>query len=163
MDLVAYTDSDLALTEAMETDPEVMKELGGPRPAAEIPKTHRRRLDSIANGNWWLKIVPEPDRPAVGTIGIWPTTWQGEEIHEIGWMLLPAFHGRGLGGSALGLLLSRARADPHFNSVHAFPGVSNGASNGLCRKFGFSLIEECDVEYADRALRCNHWELALRD
>ena len=32
-----YSDADLALIEAMETDPVVMSELGGPVPREEIP------------------------------------------------------------------------------------------------------------------------------
>jgi RimJ/RimL family protein N-acetyltransferase len=163
MELVTYTDADLALTAAVETDPVVMKELGGPRLPADIPEIHRRRLEGIANGDWWLKIVPEPQGPAAGTIGIWPATWQGREIHETGWTLLPAFQGQGLASAALELLLARARPDPRFSSLHAFPGISNGPSNGLCRKFGFTKLEACDIEYAGRVLRCNHWELGLRD
>ena len=159
MELVTYTDADLPLTEALECDPVVMSELGGPIPKADIPGVHRRRLDSHAGGDWWFKIVLEPSGPAVGAIGIWTTEWRGRQIHEAGWMLLPSFHGRGLAGMALEQLLLRARAESRFESVHAFPAVSNAPSNGLCRKFDFTMLETCDVEYAGRALRCNHWEL----
>jgi hypothetical protein len=41
VELAAYTDADLALTEALETDPEVMRELGGPIPRAKLPEIHR--------------------------------------------------------------------------------------------------------------------------
>jgi RimJ/RimL family protein N-acetyltransferase len=163
MDLLTYSDADLALTEAIETDPEMMRELGGPRAKAEIPAIHRRRLDRLDGGDWWFKIVPEPSGPPAGTIGLWPTDWRGAPIHEVGWMVLPEFQGRGVASAALEMLLSRARSDPRFSSVHAFPGVTNGPSNALCRKFGFARLEECEVEYAGRALRCNHWELRLSE
>jgi RimJ/RimL family protein N-acetyltransferase len=78
-------------------------------------------------------------------------------------MLPPEFQGRGLAGEALELLLRRIRADLSIDSVHAFPSVSNAASNALCRKFGFALLEQCDGGYAGQALRCNHWELVLAD
>lgn len=162
MELMTYTDADVGLTEAMECDPETMRELGGPRSRADIPQIHRRRLAAIANGEWWFKIVPEPPGPAAGTIGIWPTTWQGSEIHEMGWMVLPAFQGRGLASAALETILTRARSDSRFSRLHAFPAISSAPSNALCCKFGFSQLEECDFEYAGRTLRCNHWELDLR-
>jgi hypothetical protein len=62
VELQAYTDSDFWLTEALETDPEVMRELGGPIDRDRLPEIHRRRL--AAPG--WLTIVVEPDG-AVGT------------------------------------------------------------------------------------------------
>jgi RimJ/RimL family protein N-acetyltransferase len=77
-------------------------------------------------------------------------------------MLLAAFHGRGLASAALALLLDRARDEPRFERLHAFPGVSNPASNALCRKFGFELLGVEDGGYRDATLRVNHWVLTLR-
>jgi RimJ/RimL family protein N-acetyltransferase len=145
----------------METDPVVMAELGGPVPREEIPALHRRRLDGVANDPWWLVVVTD-DGESAGTIGIWQTEHDGSAIHETGWMLLAAFHGRGLASAALGLLLERARAEPRFEQLHAFPGVSNPASNALCRKFGFELLGEEDGGYRGAPLRVNHCVLALR-
>jgi len=145
----------------METDPVVMSELGGPVPREEIPALHRRRVDGVANDPWWFVIVTQHDESA-GEIGIWETEHDGSVVHETGWMLLAAFHGRGLATAALGLLLDRARAEPRFEQLHAFPGVSNPASNALCRKFGFELLGEEDGGYRDAKLRVNHWVLTLR-
>jgi RimJ/RimL family protein N-acetyltransferase len=159
--LEPYSAEDIALTEALECDPEVMRGLGGPVPKDEIPAIHRRRLAAVAGGEWWFKVVPDPPGPIAGTIGIWETDWNGSPIHEIGWMLLPAFHGRGIGSAALEAILARARSDPRFERIHAFPATSNAASNALCRKFGFVHLGECDGGYRNRPLRCNHWELGL--
>ena len=160
MELVPYGEGDLWLTEALELDPDVMRELGGPRPKGELPGVHEKRLAAKIDGeDWWLKIVV--DDQAVGTIGIWPTDHEGTEVYEVGWMVLPAHQGRGVASEALGMLLDRARADGRFESVHAFPGVTNGPSNALCRKFGFERLEERQVEFRDQPLRVNHWVLAL--
>jgi RimJ/RimL family protein N-acetyltransferase len=156
-----YRDDDLALTEAMETDPEVMAELGGAVPRAEIPALHRRRLDSIAADPWWFVVVTD-DGESAGEIGIWETEHHGARVHETGWMLARRFHGRGLASAALELLLDRARTEPRFERLHAWPGVTNSASNALCRKFGFELLGEEDGGYRDAPLRVNHWVLALR-
>jgi hypothetical protein len=52
--------------------------------------------------------------------------------------------------------------EPRFEQLHAFPGVSNPASNALCRKFGFELLGEEEGGYRGAALRVNHWVLSLR-
>ncbi len=155
MELRRYTDADFALTEALETDPDVMRELGGPIDREKLPEIHRRRLDDP----WWFTIVPEAGGPAVGTIGVWERGHGGETLHETGWMVLPAYQGRGIASAALALLIERVRAEPRFPSIHAFPPVSNAPSNALCRKSGFALLGEIDFVYAGRTLRCNHWAL----
>jgi RimJ/RimL family protein N-acetyltransferase len=106
-------------------------------------------------------IVTDDEEPA-GAIGIWETEHDGATVHETGWMLARRFHGRGLASAALGLLLDRAREEPRFEQIHAWPGVTNPASNALCRKFGFELLGEEDGGYRDAALRVNHWVLTLR-
>lgn len=156
-----YADEDLSLTKAMESDPVVMAELGGPVPHDEIPALHRRRLDSVATDPWWFTIVTD-DGAAAGTIGIWETEHDGAAVHETGWMLARPFHGRGLASAALALLLDRARAEPRLERLHAWPGVTNPASNALCRKFRFELLGEEEGGYRDATLRVNHWVLALR-
>jgi RimJ/RimL family protein N-acetyltransferase len=145
----------------METDPAVMADLGGPVPREEIPALHRRRLESIATDPWWFVIVTD-DGETAGEIGIWETEHDGATVHETGWMLARRFHGRGLAGAALGLLLDRARAERRFEALHAWPGVTNAASNALCRKFGFELLGEEEGDYRGARLRVNHWVLALR-
>lgn len=158
MDLVPYGDDDMWLVEAVETDPTMMKELGGPMPKEEVPRIHARRLGAIARGAWYYKVVDDEGATA-GAIGIWRTTWQRTEISESGWTILPAFQGRGVATEALRLLLGRARDDGRWGPIHAFPAVTNAPSNALCRKLGFRLVEGCDVDYAGRNLHCNHWVL----
>jgi RimJ/RimL family protein N-acetyltransferase len=145
----------------METDAEVMKELGGPVPREDIPALHARRLESVATDPWWFVIVTD-DEERAGEIGIWATEHDGATVHETGWMLAREFHGRGLASAALADLLDRARGEPRFEHIHAWPGVANPASNALCRKFGFELLGEEDGGYRDAILRVNHWVLHLR-
>jgi len=162
MELLTYTEDDLALTEAIECDPAMMKDLGGAWPKEKIPETHRKRLASIAGGGtWWFKILPDASGVAAGTIGLWPMEWKGEAAHEMGWMVLPGYQGRGLASAAGKLILERARADGRFHRIHAFPGRDNEASNAICRKLGFARLEECGIEYGDRPLKCVHWRLDL--
>jgi RimJ/RimL family protein N-acetyltransferase len=160
VELIPYTDEHRQLGEALETDPEVMRELGGPISAERFADVHRRRVDGVAaDGLWYFAIAEQPGGPGIGTIGIWEKELDGSTIHETGWMVLPAHQGRGIASAALGLLIERALADERYPSIHAFPPVSNAPSNALCRKFGFELLAERDFVYAGRALRCNHWAL----
>jgi RimJ/RimL family protein N-acetyltransferase len=161
VELVPYSHEHRGLTEALELDPEVMKELGGPAEPADLERVHRMRVETVARGEWYFVIVPEPSGPPVGSIGIWESTIVDSTVHEVGWMVLPEFQGRGIAGEALGLLLARARSDPRYARIHAFPGASNAPSNALCRRFGFNLTEELEVRFRDRPLRVNHWELDL--
>ncbi len=123
------------------------------------PRLPSRRLDSVAAGLWWYTIVLEPGAPPIGTIGIFGSDIDGRPVSEAAWLILPAFQGRGYASAALGLLLERARDDGRWGAIHALPGITNGPSNGLCRKFGFRLVGEQDVDYGGRTLRCNHWVL----
>ena len=158
MELVPVTADDLWLTVALETDPRVMAELGGPWSIEEAEATHARRLQyRQEHGSWSLKIVPDPATGPVGTLHLWASEWAAEPISEVGWMILPKHQGRGHASAALALLIERARADGRWGDIHAFPGVTNAPSNALCRKFGFEQLEPLDVEYAGRPLHVNHW------
>ena len=71
-------------------------------------------------------------------------TWHDQPVLEIGWAVLPSFQGRGIAGSATAQLLDKARQDQQLRFVHAFPKIDTGPSNAICRKLGFTLVEEID-------------------
>lgn len=128
-----------------------------------MPQKLRSVVASVENGTAWVfKIIADEDSTrAAGTVCIWENSWRGERINEIGWMILPEFQGRGLATQAVRAILDKAQAERRWNVVHAFPSIDNAASNSICRKMGFSMLEECDLEWAGHNLRCNHWRLDL--
>ena len=71
--------------------------------------------------------------------------------------------GRGLGKRAVAALLAEAREDGRWGKVLAAPAVTNGASNGICRRLGFTFVGERDTEVAGRILRTNHWTTETLD
>ena len=150
------------VTVALETDPGVMAELGGPWTEEEARATHRRRIAGIdRDGFWWFTVRPvgeagEVGEP-VGTIGVWDSEWEGEPVSETGWMTLPDHQGKGYASAGLAAILDRERAEHRWGDIHAFPGATNGPSNALCRKFGFELVGGGDADYAGRHFPVNHW------
>lgn len=155
---------DLPLYEAIHCDPRMMEYLGGPLPREGLPEKLRRDVTSTEAGeSWVLKIVlGDEARTAAGTVCVWDKELEGETVTEIGWMVLPAFQGRGLGSEAVRTALCRARTERRWGVIHAFPPIANSASNAMCRTLGFSRIEEIDFIFRDRILRCDHWQIDLR-
>lgn len=161
MELRDITMDDLPLYEAFLTDPRIMAELGGPLPRDGLDRKLQGIVDAVqAEKIWFFKIV-EDGTPA-GTVCVWDHEWDGQTINEIGWMVATDFQGRGLATEAVRTVLDRARAERRWDVIHAFPAVSNGPSNAICRKTGFTRVQEVDIQYAGRALRCNHWRLDVR-
>jgi RimJ/RimL family protein N-acetyltransferase len=161
MDLRDITMADLPLYEGMLTDPRMMTELGGPLPRDGIEQKLRDIVRDVEAGRVWYMAITEEGTPA-GTVCVWDHDQDGESISEIGWMVAPEFQGRGLAGEAVRFLLERARREQRWDVIHAFPATTNGPSNAICRKAGFTKIGEADIEYAGRPLRCNHWQIRVR-
>ena len=163
MKLENITHDDLPLYESLHSDPAMMKHLGGAWPKERMPQKLRQNLELIEAGTAWvLKIIPDDDSgQAAGSVCIWENSERGETFNEMGWMILPAYQGRGLGSKAVRAVLDKARAEGRWKVIHAYPATTNAASNAICRKMGFSLVEECDLKWEGRILHCNHWRIDL--
>ena len=109
-----------------------------------------------------FKIVDGPTGEAVGSVGYWERAWRDRQVYEVGWSVLPAFQGRGLARLATAEVIALARSEGKHRFLHAFPSIHNAPSNAICRRLGFTLVEECEVEYPPgRFMRCNDWRLDL--
>ncbi|WP_328343103.1 GNAT family N-acetyltransferase [Micromonospora sp. NBC_00421] len=144
----------------MRCDPVMMAELGGPLPAAHVARQVRRDAELAADGTALIKMIVVDDTVA-GTVTLWRHGSDDEAVTEIGWMVLPGFQGRGLAKQGVRTLLDQARAEGRWGVVHAFPAVTNGPSNGICRALGFTLLGEEDVEFNDQVITTRHWTLDL--
>lgn len=145
-----------------ETDPVMMAELGGPRPVADIERAHARSLAHAAEGKSWpFKVILDQEHHVAGSIIVFPNRHEGEDLFEIGWMIFPEFQNRGIAGEAVRLVLERARAEGRFGRLNAFPAVTNGQSNRICEKNGFTNLGLQDFKFAGRRLRCNRWRVEL--
>jgi RimJ/RimL family protein N-acetyltransferase len=155
-----YGEGDRKLTLALESDPAVKRDLGGPIGAAEAERIHDERLTRMAGGELFYTIGV--GQGTAGIAAVFRTPWAGGVIHEAGVMLLPGRAGQGVGREALRLLGERARDELGLAELHGFTAVSNAAGNAICRRLGWGVREEIDLDYEGRPLRCNHWVLDLR-
>jgi RimJ/RimL family protein N-acetyltransferase len=149
----------LALLEQLLGDPAMMEHLGGPESPEKIADRQRRYEQP---GSGMFRIVDVASGAGVGSVGFWEREWRGLTVHEVGWSVIPAFQGRGIAAAATAQVLALARASGTHRFVHAFPAVDNPASNAICRKLGFTLLEACRFEYPPgNWLLCNDWQLDL--
>lgn len=161
MILRPYGDADLALTRALETDPIVMRHLGGAAGDDRARAVHDKRMAGIAAGDLYRAVVPDGADEPVGLVAIWREEFEGAEIHELGAMFRPDHHRRGLGIAASLQLIAEFRAEGVSDRVHCFTEVGNEAAAGAAPLAGFRQIGECDLDYEGRSLRCHHWVLDL--
>ncbi len=159
--LQPWSAEDLPLLEKLLGDPGMMAHLGGPETPEQIARRHQRYLQ-LPETDHMFKIVSSATSEPLGSIGYWEKTWRDKLIYETGWFILPAYQRRGIATKAGEAVLEHARQEHRHQFMHAFPSVSNAASNAICRKLGFSLVEECEFEYPPgNFMTVNDWHFDL--
>ncbi|GHO83133.1 GNAT family N-acetyltransferase [Dictyobacter formicarum] len=158
-----WGEGDLTLLKQLLGDPEMTTHLGGPESDEQLARRQIRYEQLAASGKGRMfKIIHEATGEAVGSVGYWDSIWREEPIYEMGWAVLPAFQGRGIASVATAQAIASARADGKHRFLHAFPSIDNPPSNAVCRKLGFTLVEECEFEYPKgNFMQCNDWRLDL--
>ncbi|MDL4815328.1 GNAT family N-acetyltransferase [Actinomadura opuntiae] len=165
--LQPWSESALDLLRQLNT-PQMRHHLGGPEPEEKLLVRHRRYLAMPETGSGCMFAILHGDE-MVGSIAYQRRDWQGEQIYEAGWSVLPPYQGRGVAARAglaliaiVGEIVARDPGAPR--GLHAFPSVDNGPSNALCRRLGFTLLGACDFEYPAGSgilMRSNNWRLGL--
>ena len=157
-----YGEGDLPLLQRLLGDAAMTVYLGGPESTESLEARHERYLASDPSEGGLFTIVVGPERTPAGWVGYWEASWQGAEVWECGWHVLPEFQGAGVASAATALMIARARARGRHRFMHAFPAVDNAASNALCLRLGFELLGEVEVEYPKGSMmRSNDWRLDL--
>lgn len=159
MHLEPWGQGDLALLQKMLGDPEMTMHIGGPEDPESIA---HRQTGYEQEDSRQFKIVEDATGAATGWVGYWELYWRDQQIFEIGWSVLPGFQGRGIGSMATTQAIDLARNERTLRFLHAFPSVDNAPSNAICRKLGFTLVEDCEFEYPTGTfMRVNDWSLDL--
>jgi len=162
MRLVPITSEDEDLAVRLECDPEMMLHIGGPRSEEDVRASHKRRLDLMEKGEARMyKIVADDAYEVLGTIGIWKVDGDGPHAYEMGWFILPEHQNKGVATEAARRVVMSAWSDPEVRYVHAYPAVTNIASNAICRKIGMANQGEFANEGFGGELRCNDWRIEV--
>jgi RimJ/RimL family protein N-acetyltransferase len=161
--LLRWSEEDLPLLEKLLGDPNMMTHLGGPETPEQILRRHQRYLHLPEDGtDHMFKVEWGPNAEGVGNVGYWRKTWREQPVYEMGWLILPGYQGRGIATKAAAAAIAHARRQPKYQFMHAFPSVENAASNAICRKLGFTLVEECQFEFPPgHSMTVNDWRLDL--
>jgi RimJ/RimL family protein N-acetyltransferase len=160
-----WGEGDLLLLQKCLGDPAMMEHLGNPMSAEQIAAQQRRyeRLPDTGAGRMF-KIVDAATGEGIGSHGYWERESSEGVVYETGWLVLPAFQGRGVATSATAHVIDRVRAEGKHRFLYAYPAVDNAPSNAICRKLGFTLMRVSEYEYpkdSGNILRCNDWRLDL--
>jgi RimJ/RimL family protein N-acetyltransferase len=158
-----WSEEDLPLLEKLLGDAAMLTHLGGPETPEQILRRHQRYLRLPESGtDHMFKIVWSHKTEAVGSVGYWRKIWHDQQVYEMGWLVLPDYQGQGIATKAAAAVIEHARQESKYPFMHAFPSVANGPSNAICRKLGFTLVEECQVEYPPgHSMTINDWRLDL--
>lgn len=156
VEVTPWSLDDHDLLHALNSDPAQMAHVGGAETDARIAD----RNVKYARDPHQLRIVV--DGEAAGWVGFWEREWDGEQVYEFGWSVLPAFQGRGVARAATLLALDVAREADGPRRVHAFPDTDNAPSNALCARVGFRLVGETRFEYPlGTFITVNDWRIDL--
>jgi RimJ/RimL family protein N-acetyltransferase len=154
---------DLPILRETVGDPEMTKHLGGPETEDQLIERQARYESADPSTGRMFRIVDDTSGESIGSVGYWDRAWRDDVVYETGWFVIPAFQGRGIASAATAQAIELARADGKHRFMHAFPSVDNGASNAVCAKLGFTLLEALEFEYPPgHPMRCNDWQLDLK-
>lgn len=159
LQLRLWSPEDLELLHAANS-PEMTAHLNGPESDEQLTERHERYLRlNAANEARMFVVIDNEGRP-LGSIGYWPIEWRSEVAWETGWFVLPDAQGQGVASRALSLLIDDVRSHPAGpRPLVAFPGVDNPASNGVCRRRGFTLAGTVTEQFRGSDLAVNEWVL----
>ena len=161
--LRTWSEEDFSLLVRLMGDPAMTVYLQGPETMEQLEKRHARYCGYKTSDKNFVYVVLYGDQP-VGSVGYWETEWEGQPAWEAFWSVVPEFQGKGIATRAMALVIEHARAQARHPYMHAMPSVDNAASNAVCRKAGFVLQGEIELEAwrePGKYLRFNNWRLTL--
>ncbi|MDR3431279.1 MAG: GNAT family N-acetyltransferase [Rouxiella aceris] len=143
--------------------PSVMKYIGDIEKPAQVRSRFEQRLgrwDKYADFWLCLVITERETGEAVGLTGFFPD-WRPYQQAEVGFMLLPAYQGKGYGQESLREVLNYAFNICGFHRLQANVIEGNIASRRLLERCGFRLEGTLRESYRMQGEWQNDWLLAL--
>jgi len=166
IELHPYAPTDLELLCRANT-PELMDQLGGVEDDAGVMRRHERYLHLPVHQQGQQFRVTVPGHPeGVGMVGWWVQVDQPMRTLECGWSIEAPYRGRGIASAAALVMQRLLRASGDAANLHAYPRHDNAASNAVCRKAGFVLVDTVtDPSVGGGEIVLNDWvcRFASRD
>src|SRR5690242_6849802 len=109
--LEPWTEADLDLLHRFNA-PEMTAHLGGPETDAQVRARHARYLEAARTGDFQVfRVVLPAENAVAGGVLYWDRVWQDQPVYEMGWSVLPEFHGRGIATAAAAAAARLAAAE----------------------------------------------------
>jgi RimJ/RimL family protein N-acetyltransferase len=159
-----YGESDLWMLEKTLGDPNQMKYLNGPESAEKLQKRHKNFVAMSQDQHAGCMFTILSRTAPAGNVGYWESEWKGQAGWEVGWFVVPEYQRCGIATAGTKLVVELLTKLKRHKFVFAFPSVENAPSNAICKKLGFTLIEDASSEYpsgSGRSLHVNVWRLTL--
>jgi RimJ/RimL family protein N-acetyltransferase len=141
-----FTFDDVPLLVDLDSDPEVMRYVGGAATEAQHIREHLLPLllkdyeDGERWGMWAALLKPSLD--FVGWFHLWPNPAFPEYDAEVGYRLKRTYWGRGLATEGTSALLRKALQDLECTSVCARTDARNAASQRVMQKAGMHFVRD---------------------
>lgn len=139
MQLRPLREADESLFQALYTDAQTMRFVGGPWTPAEAARRFRAilsRQGAPTPADRFLVIEEISNREPMGICGSSHYDRAGMRV-EVGVMLLPQGRGLGVGRAALGALVDYMFQEPSLLEVYARVAIENSAARNLVTRVGF--------------------------
>lgn len=138
LEMTPLNKDDWPLFQQLHNTPEVIAQCFDEPTSAELQQKFQSRLQPWhKDANHWLCLVMRQSDTgqAIGVTGL----VMSEGRAEVGYLLLPEFHGQGFGTESLKALISWAANTQHISRFKAVVTEGNVASERVLQKAGFKL------------------------
>lgn len=150
IDFTPISTDDLDIFEKIFCEEKMMEHLGGKLSKEACKQKFEVMLEkSLSTKTQHYKIIEKNRNQAVGTVGWWLKNIEGEEIIEVGFMVIPPFWGKGIATLACKYICSDAQTEFPKKNITAFPNRENTGSKRTLEKCGFKLLREVEFPYND--------------
>ena len=139
LEMTPLTQQDWPLFQRLHKTPDVIAQCFDEPTDAELQQKFQSRLQPwYKDASHWLCLVMrqlDTDK-VIGVTGL----GMAEGRAEVGYLLLPEFHGQGFGTESLKALITWAANTQHINRFKALVTEGNVASERVLQKAGFKLV-----------------------
>ncbi len=143
----------------LDSDPETMATLGGPRPADVTASHLRYDLDQWSTRGYGMYTLVTDAGEVAGRVGLRSTTLLDRAEIEVGYSLLPRWWGRGIATVAVRQIAALAAHSTLADSIVATVEAGNAAPVRVLGKAGFAY--ERDLERAGEVMSLHRRPLSL--